>query len=76
MSDPYANKPCDYHARRQWQNAQRAAGLVPECGREVCRCRCEPAYVNSGTPLLYCPDCAQAINRYNPRLCTPEVTTD
>jgi hypothetical protein len=65
-------KPRDYHERRQWQDAQRAAGADPECGREACRNTAKPAYVNAGTPLLYCAACAHAINRYNRGLCTLE----
>lgn len=67
-----APKPPDYHERRRWQDAQRAAGADPECGREACRNTAKPAYVNAGTPLLYCAACAHAINRYNPGLCTLE----
>ena len=74
MSDLYSNKPHDYRARRQWQNTQRAAGLDPECGREVCRSLAKPAYVNKGTPLLYCKRCAAMINQFNPGLCELETS--
>ncbi len=60
-------KPRDYHERRRWQDDARARGEVPECA----------AWVNSGTPLLYCGGCARLINRYNALgtvLCSPEVT--
>lgn len=74
MADPrFGPKPRDYHNRRKWQDAQRAAGLDPECGREVCRNKAAPAYVNAGTPLLYCATCAAAINRFNPGLCSLET---
>ena len=65
-----AAKPADYYARREWQDAARARGEVPECGREVCRNPAAPAWVNAGTPLLYCTTCARLINGYNPGLCT------
>ena len=68
-----AAKPADYYARREWQDAARARGEVPECGREVCRNPVDPAWVNAGTPLLYCTTCARLINRYNPGLCTMET---
>ena len=76
-----APKPRDYHDRRRWQDEARARGEVPECGREVCHAKADPAWVNSGTPLLYCPTCAALINRYTARdgfrdsICTPEVAT-
>ena len=68
-----APKPRDYHERRRWQDAQRAAGADPECGREACKNTAKPAYVNAETPLLYCATCARMINRYTPGLCTVEV---
>lgn len=67
-------KPADYHARRQWQDEARARGEVPECGREACHNPASPAWVNKGTPLLYCSTCARLINGYNPGLCSREVT--
>ena len=70
-----AAKPCDYHDRRKWQDAQRAAGHAPECGREACHAPADPAYVNLHTPLLYCERCARMINNYNPGLCSPESIT-
>lgn len=70
MADP---KPPDYQARREWQDAARARGEVPECGREACHAPAEPAWVNGGTPLLYCGRCARMINQYNPGLCRLEV---
>jgi hypothetical protein len=72
-ADLYANKPRDYHDRRKWQDAQRAAGLEPECGREACKAPAVPAHVNKYTPLLYCGGCARLINRYNPGFCSLEV---
>lgn len=66
-------KPSDYYARRRWQDAARARGEVPECGREACHNPARPAWVNKGTPLLYCRSCARMINSYNPGLCSPEV---
>lgn len=69
-----APKPRDYHERRRWQDAQRAAGADPECGREACHNPARPAYVNAETPLLYCATCARMINRYTPNLCTLEPT--
>lgn len=68
------SKPSDYQRRRRWQDAQRAEGRDPECGRESCSNVARPAFVNKGTPLLYCAACAGLINRYNPGACTPEVT--
>ena len=71
-----SQKPRDYHERRRWQDAARACGEVPECGREACRNPASPAWVNAGTPLLYCGTCARLINHYNALdavLCTPEV---
>ena len=65
-------KPKTYHERRQWQNAQRAEGLVPECGREACENKAAPAFINKGTPLLDCADCASLINRFTPGACSPE----
>lgn len=76
MTDLYANKPRDYDDRRRWQDAQRAAGLDAECGREVCRTRIPDgkAWVNRFTPLLYCQRCAALINNgCNPGLCRPET---
>ena len=67
-----AVKPAGYDERRAWQDAARARGEVPECGREVCSAPAEPAWVNRHTPLLYCGSCAHLINRYNPGLCSPE----
>ena len=67
-------KPLDYHDRRRWQDEARAAGRVPECGREACTSTVGPQpWVNAGTPLLYCPACARRINEYNPGLCAPEA---
>lgn len=68
-----AAKPKSYTERRHWQNAQRAQGLDPECGREVCQRKAAPAFVNKGTPLLYCEACAVLINKHNPGLCAPET---
>lgn len=68
----YENKPRSYDERRRWQDAQRAAGVPVECGREVCKVTFTEGYVNSGTPLLYCPTCAALINRFNPGLCSKE----
>ena len=72
MPDP---KPHDYRARRQWQDAARARGEIPECGREACHNPAAPAWVGSGTGVLlrYCPACARLINRYNPGTCVLEV---
>jgi hypothetical protein len=67
-----SDKPQDYHARRRWQDAARASGEDPECGRGACRNKAEPAWVNAGTPLLYCEVCAGLINGFNPGLCSPE----
>lgn len=69
-SDP---KPKDYRDRRQWQDAARARGEIPECGREACSNLVDPAWVNMGSPLLYCESCGRTINEYNPGLCRPEV---
>jgi hypothetical protein len=69
-------KPLDYRERRKWQDAERAAGRVPECGREACTQAADPAWTNQGTPLLYCAACAKEINRFNPGLCRPEVGRD
>ena len=66
-------KPADYHARRQWQDAARARGEIPECGREACHNSADPAWVNAGTPLLYCGACARMINSFNPGLCSLET---
>ncbi len=52
-------KPDDYRERRAWQDAARARGELPECGRGVCREKADPAWVNKGTPLLYCGACAR-----------------
>lgn len=68
-------KPLDYRARRQWQDDARARGEIPECGREACPNLAEPAWTNMATPLLYCQECAMAINGHNPGLCTPERPT-
>ena len=68
-------KPHSYDDRRRWQDAARARGEIPECGREVCTNPADPAYVNSGTSLLYCRTCATLINRYNPGLCKPEESS-
>lgn len=65
-------KPRDYHERRKWQDEARARGEVPECGREACHNPASPAWVNRHTPLLYCANCAAAINAFNPIMCTPE----
>lgn len=70
---PADPKPHDYDLRRRWQDAARARGEVPECGREVCRNPASPAWVNLHTPLLYCGTCAHLINRYNPGFCEREV---
>lgn len=67
-----SRKPADYRARRRWQDEARARGEVPECGREVCTNRVEPAFLNKHTPLLYCEDCAALINHHNPGFCYPE----
>jgi hypothetical protein len=67
------DKPHDYDERRVWQNAARARGEKPECGRKVCTNLADPAWVNAGTPLLYCQWCAKEINKYNPNLCTLEL---
>ncbi len=72
---PPGATPADYHARRRWQDEQRAAGQPPDCGREACCNKAAPAYVNAGTPLLYCLECAVMINLYNPGLCSPEPRT-
>ena len=56
----------------RWQDAQRAAGLPVECGREACHVRTSAPWTNKGTPLLYCQRCALTINQYNPGLCAPE----
>lgn len=66
-------KPKGYLDRRAWQDAARARGEIPECGREACKTPADPAWVNSGTPLLYCEGCAKLINGFNPGLCTPEA---
>lgn len=73
MSEP---KPINYHDRRRWQDDARARGEVPECGREACHEPADPAWVNKGTPLLYCACCARLINRYNPGLCSPEASDE
>lgn len=65
-------KPQNYADRRRWQDAQRAVGLPPECGREACTALADPAYVNQNTPLLYCADCAEQINRHNQGSCRQE----
>lgn len=74
-----SEKPRDYHERRRWQDAARARGELPECGRAACTAKADPAWVNSGTPLLYCSRCAHLINSFCPRnepvLCTPEMNT-
>lgn len=83
MTDP---KPLDYHERRRWQDAARARGEVPECGRMACRYPVNrparvgrpavTAYLNHHTPLLYCERCADQINAYAPPdapLCYPEA---
>lgn len=67
------NKPRAYVDRRRWQDEQRAAGLNPTCGREICQNIAAPAWVNGSTPLLYCGECAALINRYTPGLCSLEV---
>lgn len=69
-------KPLDYHARRRWQDEARGRGEVPECGREACRAKADPAWVNRHTPLLYCGACARRINHYNPGFCSPETPDD
>lgn len=68
-------KPRDYRVRRQWQDAARAQGEVPECGREACHEPADPAWIGSGTgvALLYCGACARLINRYNPGTCSKET---
>ena len=68
-------KPHDYRARRQWQDAARARGEIPECGREACTRPASPAWVGSGTgtELIYCEACATEINKWNPGTCRPEV---
>jgi hypothetical protein len=73
-----STKPADYHDRRRWQDEARARGDVPECGRGACTSKAEPAWVNSGTPLLYCGGCARSINGFSVQtlgyeLCAPEV---
>lgn len=67
-------KPRPYPVRRAWQNAARARGEVPECGREACHAPADPAWVNAHTPLLYCRRCAGLINGFNPGFCSLEVT--
>ena len=69
----FGPKPATYAERRKWQDAQRAAGHDPECGREACVNPAAPAWVNAGTPLLYCRQCARLINTYNNGLCTLEA---
>lgn len=71
--EPGIRKPLDYHERRAWQDAARARGEIPVCGREVCLNLAHPAYVNQHTPLLYCAVCAGLINKFNPGFCSREA---
>lgn len=70
-----ADKPLDHADRRAWQDAARARGDVPECGRMVCRKPADPAWVTGSTPLLHCPECAALVNEHTPGLYVPEVPT-
>lgn len=77
MNEPLTRLEKDtlaYAARREWQDRARARGEVPECGRGACTRPASPAYVNKGTPLLYCAVCAAGINRFNPGLCSLETS--
>ena len=67
-------KPEDYDERRKWQDEFRARGNVPPCGRNACTNLVFKPYLNKGTPLIYCEDCAALINHYRPAdpLCYPE----
>lgn len=68
-----------YDERRKLQNEARSKGERPRCGRGACGMTIRPgkAWVNSGTPLLYCPACARMINEATGQnLCTPEETTN
>lgn len=66
-------KPRGYPDRRAWQDAARDRGEIPECGRAACTTPADPAWVNAGSPLLYCRECAALINSFTPGLCAPEV---
>ena len=66
-----SQKPEDYHERRKWQDAARARGEIPECGRFACTKKADPPFLNKHMPLIYCADCAALINHYSD-LCYPE----